>query len=61
MDKWRLLLNGYSDEMAYDNGCIDSDLSFAETKAGHYINQYVRNDADAIDFSKRIRSHRNAQ
>ncbi len=61
IDKWRLLLNGYSDEMAYDNGWIDSDLSFAETKARHYINQYVRNDPEAVDFSRRIRSHLNTQ
>lgn len=61
IDKWRLLLNGYSDEMAYYNGWIDSNLSFAETKARHYINQYVRNDPDTSDFSRKIRPHLNGR
>ena len=53
----RLLLNGFSDKMAYDVGWIATDRSFAWAKAKHYINQYVADDPDIADFSLRIRPH----
>ncbi len=53
----RMLLNGFSDKMAYDRGVLDTDLSFAGTKARHYINQYVRHDDRADGYSRRIRPH----
>jgi hypothetical protein len=54
---FRRTLNGYSDEMLYENGWIDSKLSFAETKRLHYINQYVQDDIDSGDYSSKIRPH----
>lgn len=57
----RRLANGYSDEMLYENGWIDSKLSFAETKRLHYINQYVQDDIDSSDYSRKIRPHINKE
>lgn len=52
---YKVLLPGYSDELAYSLGLIDADLPFPEAK------QYFRIDDDALlaggreDFSQRIR------
>ena len=54
---YRLLLNGYADQMACDNGWIATDDSFAETRERHYINQYVESKAGAANFSRLIRPH----
>ena len=51
----RLLANGLSDQMAYENGMISSDLSFDEMKRRYYINQYVGTYSDATDYSRLIR------
>jgi hypothetical protein len=53
----RLLLNGYADEMAYDNGWINTDDSFEATRKRHYINQYVKDAPATANFSKLIRRH----
>ena len=55
----RILLNGRSDQMAYEAGWIRFELSFAETKKLHYVNQYIKDgdDPKAADFSRRIRPH----
>lgn len=53
----RLLLNGRADEMAYDNGWIATEDSFAETRKRHYINQYVEGKGGAANFSRLIRPH----
>ncbi len=53
----RLLLNGESDQLAYENGSIDTDLSFEEARRFHHINQYVENGAVSTDYSRRIRPH----
>jgi hypothetical protein len=52
---YRALLPGYSDELAYDLGLLDTDLSFEETKTRARVNRlaYVYRNSD--DFSKRIR------
>ena len=52
---FRRLANGYSDEMLYENGWIDSKLSFEETKRFHHINQYVQDDTIGDDYSIKIR------
>jgi hypothetical protein len=54
---YRRLANGFSDELLYENGWIDSKLSFPETKKMHYINQYVQDDKDGSDYSRKIRPH----
>lgn len=53
----RLLLNGYADRMAYENGWIASGDSFEVTRKRHYINQYVKDKPDTADFSRLIRPH----
>jgi hypothetical protein len=53
----RLLLNGYADRMAYDNGWIATKDSFAETRKRHYVNQYVEGKPDTANFSELIRPH----
>lgn len=54
---WRIVANGYSDEMLYENGTIDTVLSFPEAKQYFYINQYVSHDNRLVDYSKRIRPY----
>ena len=52
---WRILANGYADQMLYEKGNIDTDLSFPEAKKYFHINQYVSDDNNPKDFSVRIR------
>ncbi len=52
---WRILANGYADQMLYENGDIDTDLSFSAAKEVFHINQYVSGDSSPNNFSKRIR------
>ena len=54
---FRRIANGYSDEMLFENGWIDSKLSFKETKQLNYINQYIKNDADGKNYSINIRPY----
>ena len=51
----RTLLPGYSDELAYELGLIDTDLPFAQARVRFHINAQARRFADAPDFSLRIR------
>jgi hypothetical protein len=52
---WRLLLNGKSDEYAYDYHRFVGDLPFADLKAQAHINDAARAADQAPDFSARIR------
>lgn len=55
---WRMLANGYADEMLYERGTIDRlSLSFDELKRRSHINSRARAATDAPDFSERIRTH----
>ena len=55
---WRMLANGYADEMLYERGTIDRlSLSFDELKRRSHINSRARAANDAPDFSERIRTH----
>ena len=55
---WRMLANGYADEMLYERGAIDRlSLPFAELKRRSHINTRARSANDAPDFSARIRTH----
>lgn len=51
---WQLFLNGYLDELGYENGAFDRSLPFAELKARSHINERAR-AAGRADFSLRIR------
>jgi hypothetical protein len=52
---WRIVLPGYSDEVVYGLGLIDSTASFAETRARFRINTRAVAALNAPDFSSRIR------
>jgi hypothetical protein len=55
---WRLLLNGKSDEFAYQYGRLAGDLPFATLKRQAHINAAARAADAAPDFSARIRHER---
>jgi hypothetical protein len=52
---WKLLLNGYLDELAYDIGAIDRSLPFAALKAQRHINDRAKAANADPRFSVRIR------
>jgi hypothetical protein len=52
---WRILINGYVDEMAYENGRLDRSLPFAELKARSHINERGKAADKNPAFSRRIR------
>ena len=56
---YRRIANGYSDKMLYENGWIDSKLSFEDTKRLHHINQYVQGNINGENYSIKIRPHMN--
>jgi len=52
---WRMIVNGYIDEMLYERGFIDTSLPFAELKKRSYINPKAQAADKAPDFSQLIR------
>ena len=56
---YRLLLNGYADEMAFENGWIKADENepFHKVRDRHHINKYIRDEFDIAHYSRRIRPH----
>lgn len=52
---WRLLANGYADELAYEKGTLDTSLPFAELKQHSIINSKAKEADQDSDFSRRIR------
>jgi hypothetical protein len=52
---WRLLANGYVDELAYEKGALDTSLPFAELKRRSIINLKAKAADQDADFSLRIR------
>ena len=52
---WKLFLNGYLDELAYDIGAIDQSLPFSVLRAKSHINERARAADDDPRFSVRIR------
>ena len=55
---WRILLNGYADQMAYDRGMLAGDLPFSELKLRAHINDAARLGDQSPDFSRLIRAGR---
>lgn len=53
---WRMLVNGYGDEMLYENGTFDQSLPFAELKQRSHINPRAKPANDDPDFSTKIRA-----
>lgn len=52
---WRLIVNGYIDEMIYERGILSQELPFAELKKKSYINPRAQAADQSPDFSRRIR------
>ena len=52
---WRMLVNGYGDEMLYERSAIATNLPFAELKPCCLINDRARAADKAADFSQTIR------
>jgi Domain of unknown function (DUF4105) len=52
---WRVLLPGYSDELAWDRGLIDTTLPLDSARMFFRVNDRVRATIDAPDFPIRIR------
>lgn len=55
---YKILLPGYSDEIAHENGLIDTALTLEEARKKFQINDLAEKHADAPDFSTKIRSER---
>src|SRR4051794_29887696 len=56
---WRILFNGYGDEMLYERGALAGDPPFAELKKRALIDEAAKAADAAPDFSERIRAGRN--
>jgi hypothetical protein len=52
---WRIIVNGYSDELLYERGRIDTSLPFGELKKRSVINERARS-APEERFSEEIRA-----
>lgn len=52
---WKMVLNGYVDELGYENGALDQGLPFAELKTRCRINERGRAADQNPLFSRRIR------
>jgi hypothetical protein len=53
---WRLIVNGYIDEMLYERKAIDTSLTFPELKLRSHINERAKGLDKSPDFSQRIRT-----
>ncbi len=56
---YRWFLNGYSAELMFEHGAINSNGNFADTQRFHHINQYVQADNNGEGYSMKIRPHIN--
>lgn len=52
---WRIIANGYLDEMLYERGAINTSLPFQELKALSFINTRAKGLDKSPDFSRMIR------
>ena len=53
---WKVLLNGYIDELAYEQGVLDTSLPFPELKKRSHVNGIARTADRDPRFSARIRA-----
>lgn len=56
---FKVLMPAYSDQLAYDLGLIDTDLSFEETKAKYLINDRAEKYVNDPNWSVKIRQVQN--
>ena len=52
---WRMIVNGYIDEMLYERGAVDRSMPFAELKKRSYINPRAQAADKDPNFSQLIR------
>jgi hypothetical protein len=52
---WRLIVNGYGDQLLYERGTVDTRLPFAELRARSLVNAKAKAADQDPDFSQRIR------
>jgi hypothetical protein len=52
---WRIIVNGYIDEMLYERGVLDSSLPLVELKKRSHINERAKAITDLNAFSRLIR------
>jgi len=52
---WRIIVNGFLDEMLYERGAIDTSLPFPELKKRSLINERAKKVDKSPDFSELIR------
>ena len=52
---WKILVNGYIDELGYDRGTIDTSLPFEELRRISDITEKAQAAGDSPDFSRLIR------
>lgn len=52
---WRIIVNGFLDEMMYERGAVNTTLPFAELKKLSHINARARQTDKDKDFSRSIR------
>ena len=52
---WSIILNGFADQHAYENGVIDTSLPFEELKRLSRINDRAVAAGNSPDFSTKIR------
>jgi hypothetical protein len=53
---WKILLSGYVPEFLYENGKLDSSVSFEELRRRGHVNARAQAADKAEDFSQRIRA-----
>jgi Domain of unknown function (DUF4105) len=53
---WRMLVNGFADEMLYERHLLPGNLPFSELRKRALINQRAADAGDGADFSERIRA-----
>jgi hypothetical protein len=52
---WRLIVNGYLPDYAYDREALDTSVPLSALRAAAHIDQRARDDGLSADFSKAIR------
>jgi hypothetical protein len=52
---WRMLVNGYGNELLYERGAINTNVSLAELVQRCHVNQHAKAADKAADFSRQIR------
>ena len=52
---WRIIVNGYIDELGYERGSIDTSLPFDELRQRSNITEKAKAAGVAADFSRQIR------